>query len=79
MTVDDFLFQGYSSGATKLLQKQLIENWGLDDINSPSYDYLKIFGWNYTLVRKPYVLQNGTDGVFRFAALNTKNSTTHNE
>jgi len=80
VTVDDFLFQGYESGAVKIMQEQLIGNWSLDDPNSPSIKNLTdLFGWTYPLVRKPYVVQNGTDGVFRFAALNTKNGTNHNE
>ena len=62
------------------MQKELIENFGLDDPNSANMEALKVlFGWEYPLVRKPYVIQPGTDGVFRFAALNTKNGTTHNE
>ena len=58
----------------------MIESFGLDNLNSKNMKRLKtIFDWDYPLVRKPYVIQNGTDGVFRFAALNTKNGTTHNE
>jgi len=80
VTVDDFLFNGYKSGAIRIVQQQMIESWGLDDPNSFFSGFIHdIFGFDYPLVRKPYVLQNGTDGEFRFAALNTKSGTTHNE
>ena len=80
MTVDDFLFKGYKSGVLHLLQEQMIEKWGLNDTESIQMKLLnKVFGWNYPLVRLPSVIQPGEDGEFRFAALNSKNGTSHNE
>ena len=62
------------------MQKELIERWGLDDPESENIQTLATYyNWTYPLIRKPYVIQPDADGVFRFAALNTKNSTTHNE
>ena len=79
--MDDFLFGGYTSGVLSILQHELIENWGLNevDMNSTVWQFLCATGVCDPLVRIPAVIQNGTDGVFRFAPLKYKNGTTHNE
>lgn len=62
------------------MQEQLIELWGLNDTVSADMQFISaMFNWHYPLVRLPSVIQPGEDGAYRFAALNTKNSTTHNE
>ena len=78
--MDDFLFGGYESGALSILQHELIENWGLNDANSITMQQVcAILGICDPLIHIPAVIQNGTDGVFRFAPLKYKNGTTHNE
>lgn len=88
VSVDDFLFQGYHSGAIQIMQQELIGRWGLDDPTSDVYvdpfSPLALFNWTYPLIRKPYVLQwsnetNGVNETLSFAALNTKNDTINNE
>ena len=79
--MDDFLFGGYNSGVLRILQHELIENWGLDEVDPESevWKFLMPFGITDPLVQIPAVIQNGTDGGFRFAPLKYKNGTTHNE
>ena len=78
--MDDFLFGGYSSGVLSILQHELIEEWGLNDVNSTTSQMVcLLLGLCVPLVRIPAVIQNGTDGVFRFAPLKYKDDTTHNE
>ena len=83
--MDEFLFGGYKSGSLKILQDKLIGLWNLDEAPQPDCDsselscYLCSCGFCYPAVRKPSVIQVGDDGEFRFAALNTKSDTTHNE
>lgn len=77
--MDDFLFSGYESGAISIVKHEMMENWGLNDTTSQNMQIIKsLYGFEYPLVRPPYVLQE-VDGEFRFAALNTKSNTTHNE
>merc|ERR1712223_2282141 len=66
---------GYESGILRLLKEQMIENWHLD---KPDMSLKAFFDWDYPLVRLPSVI-NTKDGEYRFAALNSKNYTSHNE
>ena len=62
------------------MQEQFLEHWGLNGTESTDMQFISaMFNWPYPLVRLPSVIQPGESGEFRFAALNTKNSTTHNE
>ena len=83
VTVDDFLFKGYTSGALKWLGDFAIDKWELDDPKGEVNDYVAdLFQLDneITLLRAPYVIQlDNATGDYRFAALNTKSGTTHNE